>query len=360
MRREFLLGGAACAMVLAAGRAAAALRVPDPVRIPYPERPEVREFLDRVAQQEGLDRARLDEIAGAARFSVAVRRLNALPAPRGGARPQAPDWPAFRARHVDADRVRAGRQFAGAYRSALQRAEARFGTPSPVIVSILGIETRYGRLTGTFRAIDVLMTLAFDDARRAARFRDELADYLVLCEQQHWDPLAVRSSHSGAIGWPQFLPSSLRRLAIDFDGDGIVDLQSNPVDAIGSVANFLSSYGWRAELPVLLPLQPGTARDTPLSALRSRGIDADRTWSDLADAGARFATPPAAPLEAATPVLLVELPAGSRQAPEYRVGTVNFSALLQYNRSYFYAAAVSELADQLTRLDAGAPQRADT
>jgi membrane-bound lytic murein transglycosylase B len=210
-------------------------------------------------------------------------------------------------------------------------------------------------MAGGFRTLDVLLTLSFDYLRRADYFRGELEEFLLLAREQRLDPVTVRGSFAGAIGTPQFMPSSIRRWAVDFDGDGRIDLVNSLDDSIGSVANFLAAHGWQKDEPILVPASLGAdaeegAFDTLIEQFGG-GIRAETPWSILAGLGVEAD----ASLALDTPVLLIDLPltdADGTQRRDYRIGTRSFSAILHYNRSYFYATAVSELADAL-RMRAG-------
>ena len=233
---------------------------------------------------------------------------------------------------------------ASTYYWEICRTARRRGVSPEFVVAIIGVETYFGRVTGNFRTIDVLATLSFDYLRRADFYRRELVELLLLAREQRVDPLAFRGSFAGAIGLPQFMPGSVRRFAVDFDGDGRIDVAASAVDAIGSVASFLLEHGWQPGMPVLFEAE---ADEAIVDAL-GRGIEAAATWSSALAAGVVADLP----LTLDTPVLVIDLPyldeAGETQRL-YRVGTVNFSALLHYNRSYFYATAVVELADAIRR-----------
>ncbi|HVE88821.1 MAG TPA: lytic murein transglycosylase, partial [Burkholderiaceae bacterium] len=195
----------------------------------------------------------------------------------------------------------------------------------------------YGRIIGNFRTLDALVTLSFDYLRRAEFFRQQLIEFFLLAREQNVDPLTIKGSFAGALGLPQFMPGSIRRHAVDFDGDGRVDLTSSAADAIGSVASFLAAHGWERDAPIVFD---AIADEAIVDAL-GRGIKASVTWSDALAAGVEGDVP--LPLDAQ--VLVIDLPIvnGGEVERLYRVGTVNFSALLHYNRSYFYASAVVDL-----------------
>lgn len=335
-RRRFVAALAAALVAPAAARS--------PARPPYASRDEVRQFIDEVVAEHGFDRERVERWLNAARYSPTVERLMQPPIPFGQR-----NWLEYRSRYLEDKRVQAGVDFWRGNAAALERATDRFGVPPEIIVAIIGVETYWGRITGNFRTIDVLATLSFDYLRRSDYYRKELVELLLLAREQNTDPLRFKGSFAGAIGLPQFMPGSIRRFAVDFDGDGRIDLAGSATDAIGSVARFLVRHDWQRELPILFEAEADEAIVDSLG----RGIDAAVTWSDALNAGVVADLP--LPLD--TPVLVIDLPyvdAGGEARRKFRVGTVNFAAILQYNRSYFYATAVVELAEALRR-EAGRP-----
>ncbi|MGB3427498.1 MAG: lytic murein transglycosylase B [Burkholderiaceae bacterium] len=305
----------------------------------YTSRDDVQRFIDEVVQQHGFDRARVERWLGAARYSETVERLMQPPIPFGQR-----NWLDYRARYLDDRRIQAGAAFWRSNSAALERAQSRYGVPPEIVVAIIGVETFFGRITGNFRTIDALATLTFDYLRRADYYRNELVELLLLAREQRMDPLAFKGSFAGAIGLPQFMPGSIRRFAVDFDGDGRIDLTASAADAIGSVANFLVEHGWQREQAILFEAE---ADEQIVDAL-GRGINVGPTWSDALTAGVTGDVP----LALDTPVIVIDLPyvdANGDTGRLYRVGTANFSAVLNYNRSYFYATAVVELAEALRR-----------
>lgn len=338
MRRRDLLAAAGAGVASTITDSAAAW-IPAPMRaVPYPHRPEVAAYLDQLAARHGLERDWLELVVAQGRYCRDAERLT-TPARS----PTAPlNWLAYRARHVDAPRIAEGVAFWREHADVLARVDERFGIGADVIVAIFGTETRFGRLTGNYVALDVLLTLAFDYTRRADLYRAELAEYLRLCADRHFDPYHTRSSFAGALGLPQFLPSSVRRYAIDFDGDDTIDLHRSVADAAGSIGNYLAAQGWQRSQPIALALR-GTDLPAAATPLVARGLEADLTWADLAARGVEVdgeLAPEAA-------VMLVALPCvddGNGITSEFRIGTVNYAALLQYNRSYFYAAALVDFA----------------
>ncbi|WAW11190.1 lytic murein transglycosylase B [Oxalobacter vibrioformis] len=296
-------------------------------------------FSAEMASNHGFDQQDLDCILNQARHNpTVIRRVKPFPA----GTPK--NWQVYRARFIESVRITAGAKFWARHKNALEKAEKIYGVPPEIVVGIIGIETTYGKNKGNFRIIDALATLAFDypehpkrDARLAL-FRNELESTLLLSSERGIDPMSLKGSYAGAIGWPQFLPSSIRKYAVDFDGDGKIDLRHSPVDAIGSVANFLAQHGWKKGEPVVFPaeLQADCPR-SPDTAL-NQGLAARLTLNDLRDV---CVTPKSALPEN---VLwgLVDLQNGF-DATEYWLGTDNFFAITHYNRSYFYAMSVIDL-----------------
>jgi len=300
----------------------------------FAQRAEVADFLDQMASKHTFRRAELD------RWFRDLRpepRVLALIAP--GADPSARSWRRYRERYLDGSRIAAGVRFWRAHAAELASAELRFGVPRRIIVAILGVETIYGRNTGRFPALAALATLAFDYPPRAELFRRELEELLLLAREQGRSPLAFRGSYAGALGLAQFLPSSYRRYAVDFDGDGGIDLSASAADAIGSIARFLSEHGWQREAEVALPAKVG---GEDVQALVEAGIVPTLSAEDLEARGVR-AQPP---LPAGARAALIDLPSPGEET-EYWLGLQNFYVLTRYNRSSFYAMAVHQLGHEL-------------
>lgn len=268
-------------------------------------------------------------------------------------------WFTYRNRFVEPIRIDAGVAFWNEHRAMLDKTAEQYGVPQSIIVAIIGIETLYGRQTGNFRVLDALATLGFrnpDDSRpeRSQLFRDQLADLIQLDHEQKVNALQLQGSFAGAIGLPQFMPGSLMRYAVDGDRDGHIDLSDSAADAIASVASFLAQHGWERGLPVFAPvILP--ANPSPLVA---GGLTPSYDWLDLQAKGART-RPGASNLDwQAKPVGIIDLPDEPRQTEEYRTGTPNFFAITHYNRSYFYAASVADLAQAIAnRVGYGGPDR---
>jgi membrane-bound lytic murein transglycosylase B len=304
-----------------------------PAQASYLARDDVRNFIRTLELEHGLDAAEVERVLGAARFQPTVVRLI------GPERPKQPppvrSYPAYRARFVTQSRIAAGVQFWNAYEAELRRAEEEYGVPAEVIVGILGVETVFGRNTGSFRVVDALATIAFDGPRRQDYFREELKELLLLARELSLDPLAIKGSYAGAMGLPQFMPSSYRRYAVDFDGDGFIDLVNSSADAIGSIASYLRAFGWVTDEVAFVPIELPAGEEATLVS----GLERAHTVADLKARGVKFAASRVP--EGACSV--VELPAPGK-APKYLAGFANFEAITRYNRSTFYATAVLDLA----------------
>ena len=319
-------------------------RPPAPVPYFYSEHPAAMAFADDVAARRQLDpqwvRA---QIGQAERLQAAIRGVT--PPARGVPK----NWAAYRARFVEPIRLAAGQRFWLAHRDTLARAEAEFGVPASLIVGVIGVETLYGRHTGNHKVVDTLTTLSFDfpavHPRAAARtqfFREELEQLLVLCQAQGIDPQSLLGSFAGAMGLPQFMPSSWAKHAIDFDGDGRIDLFGSAADAIGSVANYFKAFGWTPGMPTHYPVQFDASRldlETLLAPDILPSFDAQRFQSLGAVLGE-------AAQQHTGPLALVELE-NARAPSSYVAGTQNFYVVTRYNWSSYYALAVIELGETI-------------
>lgn len=327
---------ARCAAVLLALLSCPAAAQPEALA----RRAEVGAFLDEMADKHGFRRTDLDRWFRDLRPDPRVLRAIAPPAD-----PAVRSWRRYRERYLDETRIEGGLRFWKRHARTLRDAERRYGVPREIIVAILGVETVYGRNTGRFPALAALATLAFDYPPRAELFRRELEQLLLLAREQRRSPLSWRGSYAGALGLAQFLPSSYRRYAVDFDGDGRIDLGASPADAIGSIAHFLGEHGWEAGAPVAVPAQANA--DDPAMLVRA-GIVPSLSPADLHSHGVTSAMPP----EPGRSSALIDL-ASPDEAVEYWLGFQNFYVLTRYNRSSFYAMAVHQLSLELARSCAG-------
>jgi membrane-bound lytic murein transglycosylase B len=307
----------------------------------FGQRDDVRAFAAEVAAETGLDVRMVERWFAAARHQPKI--VTAMDRPLLAP----PKWFEYAPPFVSAERVDGGLKFWRANAEALARAEQQFGVPPEVIVAIIGVETFYGRVTGSYRVIDALATLAFDYPRRAPFFRGELKEFVVLAHEQGLSPLTPKGSFAGAMGMPQFMPGSYRRFAIDFDGDGRSDLWASTTDVIGSVANYLARHDWMPGQPVLLPavvapdLRDGVLRKVdggiserrPLAAWAADGVAPARLPAD-------FAAEPVG-------LLLLEENGIGEAATSLWIACPNFYVITRYNRSRLYASAVWALAQRL-------------
>jgi len=310
--------------------------------VPYAKRADVRAFAAEIAGSAGLSQQQVERWLAHAKFQPKI--VAAMDRPLL----QPPKWFEYAPPLLAPDRVSAGVAFWRANAPALARAEADYGVPAEIIVAILGVETIYGRNTGSYRVIDALATLAFDYPRRAAFFRGELREYLLLAHEQGWSPLVPTGSFAGAIGMPQFMPGSHRQYAVDFDRDGRIDLWHDSADVIGSVANYLARHDWLAGQPILLPARiDPEARDAAVRRLDG-GISERRPLSAWAADGVDAENAPADP--AADPVgllLLEEAPENGEPRASYWIAYPNFYVITRYNKSRLYAATVFALAQAI-------------
>lgn len=320
--------------------------------IPLESSAQTQAWIQDAAQRLQLDPIWLKNTLAQAQRLPSVERLVLPPSS-----PTAKNWAAYRARFIEPIRIQAGVRFWQNHRTALERAEREYGVPASVIVGIIGVETLYGQNTGNFRILDALATLAFHfpsahprAAARQAFFQSELAQFLLLTSRSGADPLGIRGSYAGAMGLPQFMPSSWAKFAVDFDGDGRIDLFGSPHDAIGSVANYFKAFDWRPGMPTHYPvsLTPGQSNMESLLA-----PDILPTFSVASFVG-QGASLTGAALEHKGPLALIELLNGP-DAPSYVAGTENFYAITRYNWSSYYAMAVIELAEAVAREMQGKP-----
>lgn len=307
----------------------------------YGQREDVVQFGRALATANQLDPDWVLAQLAQARFQPRVTQL-VMPPPVGTPK----NWAAYRARFVEPQRIGAGLRWWQDNAEALTRAEARYGVPPEIVAAIVGVETFYGRLTGSFKVIDALATLSFDfptgRSDRSAFYRDELGAFLRWCAAEKRDPQSVLGSFAGAIGLPQFMPSSILKYAVDFDGDGRIDLNTHGDDVVGSVAHYLAEFGWqRGLVPTVAVTPPAEVREKALMLVND--ITPSLSASQMREHGAIL---PADATDALGPLALVELQNGG-EAPSYVAGTRNFYVITRYNWSAYYAMAVVDLARAL-------------
>jgi peptidoglycan lytic transglycosylase B len=244
-------------------------------------------------------------------------------------------WVEYRPSFINPQRIEGGVQYWKKYASALKRAEKKYGVPQEIILGVLGVETSYGRNPGRYRALDALATLAFDYPRRADFFRDELEQYLLLARDQGFDLLSVSGSYAGALGIAQFMPSSYRRFAVDFNHNGKIDIMNEPEDAIGSVANYLKQYGWRSGEPVAIRCKVEDEKKLGVVG-EARPFIVWRESTVVPEKKQPAYLPPS---------WLLDFTAESGK--EYWLVFSNFNVIMRYNNSNFYAMSVYQLAEAI-------------
>ncbi len=291
----------------------------------------VEAFIEEMSQKHQFHHAELRRLFARVQPRPAV--IRAMTGPRT-ARP----WHEFRLAHVNPARIEGGVRYWQQHAAIVARATRDYGVPEEVIVATIGIETHYGRVTGGFRVVEALAMLAFHYPPRADFFRRELEECLLLAREAGFDPLEIRGSYAGAIGIPQFLPSSYRKFAVDFDGDGKRDLMGTPADAIGSVANYYKAHGWRAGETTAVQAE---ASASVVAAAEAEGIKPQTRISEFRRRGVLPLSPVSEEAQAA--LFAVEADNG----PRYWLGLNNFYVITRYNRSVNYALAVMELASEL-------------
>jgi membrane-bound lytic murein transglycosylase B len=304
------------------------------------QRAEVAGFIAEMADRHGFEREALRSL-----FTQVETRPKIIEAMSRPAEKTMP-WHEYRARFLTERRIRRGGEVAREQSVALEAASRASGVPVSVLLAITGVETFYGEITGSHRVIDALATLAFDYPARSRYFRGELEQFLLMTREESLDPLEPLGSYAGAMGIPQFMPTSFRNYAVDGGGDGHRNLWRDWSDVFASVGNYLKLHGWRAGEPVMVAADVSAAR---LDGLEVRKLDLGETVGSLRERGVRFDSG----LPADAPAVLIEL--AGRAGPEYRVGFTNFHAITRYNRSAMYASAVNDLAESLAEAPACEP-----
>ncbi len=298
----------------------------------FANNPNAQQFIDRMVNKHGFDRQQLQEILSQAKLLDSVLRLMDNQAPTTSVKPPSgPNgaWLRYRKKFITPDNVQNGVVFWNQYEDALNRAWQVYGVPPEIIVGIIGVETRWGRVMGKTRILDALATLSFNYPRRAEYFSGELETFLLMARDEQDDPLNLKGSFAGAMGYGQFMPSSYKQYAVDFSGDGHINLW-DPVDAIGSVANYFKAHGWVKGDQVAV-MANGQAPGLP------NGFKTRYSISQLATAGLT----PQQPLGNHQQASLLRLDVGTGY--QYWYGLPNFYTITRYNHSTHYAMAVWQL-----------------
>lgn len=306
----------------------------------YAKRPEINEWAEETAKTYQLDVKWVKTQLAQARFIPSIPKLILPPT-----QIIKKNWAAYQARFIEPKRIQAGLEFWKSHQALLESAEQSYGVPAWLIVGIIGVETFYGQHTGNFRTLDALSTLTFDFPKehprateRQAFFSKELAQFLVLAHKEKIKPATIKGSYAGALGLPQFMPSSWAKFAVDFDGDQHIDLFTNKADVIGSVANYFKAYQWQPGMPTHYPVA-FNREQLDMDALMAPDILPTFSVNNFVAKGAVLE---GEALQHKGSLALIELLNGD-EAPSYVAGTANFYAITRYNWSSYYAMAVIEL-----------------
>ena len=297
-----------------------------------PDLPELPTFIDEMQQKHDFDSEYLTTVFSAVEVKESI--LKAISRPAEKSKP----WYDYRKIFITQKRIKGGVKFWQENAQALQRAQQEYGVPVEIIIAILGVETRYGGNVGSYRVVDALSTLAFRYPPRSKFFRKELEQFLLLTREEQMSILDPIGSYAGAMGLGQFMPSSYRAYAVDFDGDGKRDIWTNPTDAIGSIANYLNKHGWVADESIAY--KTSIAGEEP-TALIKKGTKTSISRDELITAGVSLDNVPAGQDQLALIALT------QRNGEEYWVTTQNFYSITRYNHSRMYAMAVTQLSEAI-------------
>ena len=298
----------------------------------YSSREDVKEYIEEISNKHGFNRSQLSKLLNSAVYQEKVVRIMNRQ-PEGTM-----TWSKYKKMMVSESRIAAGKDFINLYKEDLKRAEDLYGVPAEIIASIIGIETRYGRITGNIRVLDSLMTLSFNYPRRSKFFKIQLEEFLLLSREEGFNPESLEGSIAGAMGYGQFMPDSYRKYAVDFDSDGVRDILTNPVDAIGSVANFLSKKGnWKPNTPIAVK-----AESISNETIFKSQFKPYMTPIELNEIGLK-------PTESLSGNLkFVPISLEIDEGYEHWLGFDNYYSLSRYNRSKLYVMAVIEFSRSLS------------
>ncbi len=294
----------------------------------YLDHEQAKAFTDRMVSKHGFERGEIEALLTQAERKQSILDAIARPAER------TLEWKDYRKIFIQESRIAQGVEFWREHRATLERAHKQYGVPPQVIVAVIGVETRYGRHKGNYRVLDALTTLGFDYPPRSKFFGKQLEEYLLMTREQSLDPLELKGSYAGAMGFGQFIPSSYRSFAVDFDGDGVADIVNNPVDAIGSVANYFARHHWRQNEAVALSADVAKQHD---AGVFQAGLKPKWTVAQLEDKGVRsYAKLDGDKMASAMRFI-------GDEGEEYWLGLHNFYVITRYNHSAMYAMAVYQL-----------------
>ena len=309
-----------------------ALLLYGPAGADYSQREDVLAYIDALVSEHDFSKSKLAAIFKDAEHQPRI--LEAISRPKE----RTLKWYEYRRIFLQQPRIEQGAAFWRENEAALEAAQANFQVAPEYVVAIIGVETRFGRIMGSYRVLDALSTLAFDYPPRAKFFRNELTEFLLLVREEGRSAGEFKGSYAGAMGYGQFIPSSFRHYAVDFDGDGARDIWSNTTDAIGSVANYFAEHGWRPAAAVVAPAK--VAQPSLVEMVVNNGLALNETVGRLRTLGVQVQGPPAT---AKAALLRMELEDGV----EYWVALHNFHVITRYNRSRMYALAVHQLSQAI-------------
>ena len=324
--RQLTQGRILCALVLTvAGFSGSA-------NADYRDHPLAIAFINKMIIEHGFEKDYLLSLMAHAEKKDSILEKISRPAERRL------EWKQYSKIFLKSVRVAQGVEFWQQHKETLLRAEREYGVPPEIILGILGVETRYGRIMGNDRVLDALTTIGFDYPKRGKFFRGELEAFMLMVREQSFDPLALKGSYAGAMGYGQFISSSYRAYAVDFDGDNVADILTNPVDAIGSIANYFAKHGWQAGQPVTMPLRESKSAD---QSLKNDNLKPKHTVASLKKAGYSASQP----LSGKLPANVVSL--NGDNGEELWLGLKNFYVITRYNHSRLYAMAVYQLSQMI-------------
>ena len=298
----------------------------------YSDRAEVKKFIDEFSKQHQYPKATLENLLGGVTKQTQVLEAIQRPAEKKK------NWQEYRKIFITPKRVKEGLKFWTENAQLLAAAERRFGVPPEIVVAILGVETFYGKYKGRFPVLDSLVTLGFDYPPRQKFFRSELEHFILLAQEENLDPIAIKGSYAGAMGKSQFISSSYRRYAIDFDENGKRDLWESNEDIIGSVANYFKQHGWRVDKPITVPVN---IRGDRYTTLLEKGLKPFASIVELSQYDVELNINS----NNQEKVALLELT--NDNSIEYWAGFNNFYVITRYNHSPMYAMAVYQLSQQI-------------
>jgi membrane-bound lytic murein transglycosylase B len=300
----------------------------------FVQRMDVQAFINIMVKKHGFDKKELENIFSAVK--IRPRVMQSIRAPL-----EQQPWYNYQALFITESRIRQGVDFWKQHSAELKKAEETYGVPASIIVATIGVETKYGKNKGEYPVIDALTNISFSDSSRASYFRSELEEFLLLCREQHLNPLTIKGSYAGAIGQPQFMPSSYRHYAVNFSGNEKIDLSENIADIIGSIANYYKKHGWYTDQPVIVPaLMEKNKYQYYLNKTHNNSI----TKNDFS----RYGILPYKPVTSNQKMKVIELQ--GFHGNEYWLSMHNFDVIKRYNASNLYAMAVYQLSFYIAAL----------